>query len=325
MPSIKDVARLAGVSVTTVSRVMNNRGYISEKTRNKVKNAMEELNYHPNEIAKSLFRQKSNIIGLILPDISVNFYSEVTKYIEEILYENGYKLMLCNAYNSKDREKEYINMLQANKVDGIIIGSHTLEIEDYLKVSLPIIALDRNLGDKIPIVCANHGEGGILAANHLIRCGCKNVVQFSGTKDLNSTTNKRHILFEKTMKENNININTIEMELNTFSNEKNEYYINYMFEHYKNVDGVFATDNLAILVIKEAYKRNIKIPEDMKIIGYDGTINSNLFIPKLTTIKQPIKEICVDAVDKLIKLINGEKILVHESNHLVELINGETT
>ena len=106
MANIKDVAKEAGVSVTTVSRVMNDRGYISEKTRKKVYDAMEKIGYHPNEFSKNFFRQKTNIIGLILPDISISFYAEETKYIEEHLYKNGYKLMLCNAYNSKEREKE---------------------------------------------------------------------------------------------------------------------------------------------------------------------------------------------------------------------------
>ena len=265
MANIKDVAKEAGVSVTTVSRVMNDRGYISEKTRKRVYDAMEKIGYHPNELAKNFFRQKTNIIGLILPDISISFYAEETKYIEEHLYKNGYKLMLCNAYNSKEREKEYINMLQRNKVDGIIIGSHTLEIEDYLKIDMPIVALD-----------------------------------------------------------NKVTVHTIEMELNTFSKEQNLHYIDYMFNNYKDIDGVFTTDNMAILVIKECYKRGINIPKDLKIIGYDGTESSELFIPTLTTIKQPIKEICIDVVNKLIKLINNESVRL-ESNHTVTLIEGETT
>lgn len=324
MANIKDVAAEAGVSVTTVSRVMNNRGYISELTKKKVHDAMEKLNYHPNELATNFFRQKTNIIGLILPDISINFYAEETKYIEEHLYKNGYKLMLCNAHSSKEREIEYINMLQRNKVDGIIIGSHTLKIEDYLKIDMPIIALDRYLDKNIPIVSANHTQGGTLAANHLIDCGCKNVVQFSGSNILNSSANKRHIAFEKVMQDNNINVNTIEMELNTFTKEQNLNYIDYMFNNYKNVDGVFATDNLAILIIRECYKRNIKVPEDLKVIGYDGTKNAELFIPTLTTIKQPIKEICIDAVDRLIKLINNENV-DFEKKHQVSLVKGETT
>ena len=281
MANIKDVAKEAGVSVTTVSRVMNDRGYISEKTRKRVYDAMEKIGYHPNELAKNFFRQKTNIIGLILPDISISFYAEETKYI---------------------------NMLQRNKVDGIIIGSHTLEIEDYLKIDMPIVALDRYLGENIPIVSADHIQGGILAANHLINCGCKNVVQFSGTNVLNSSANKRHISFEKVMDDNKVTVHTIEMELNTFSKEQNLHYIDYMFNNYKDIDGVFTTDNMAIL----------------KIIGYDGTESSELFIPTLTTIKQPIKEICIDVVNKLIKLINNESVRL-ESNHTVTLIEGETT
>ena len=205
MANIKDVAKEAGVSVTTVSRVMNNRGYISEKTRKKVYDAIDKINYHPNDLAKNLQQQKTNLIGLILPDISVNFYAEEAKYIEEELYNRGYKLMLCNAYNSSKRENEYINMLQRNKVDGIIIGSHTLEIEDYLKINLPIIALDRYLGENIPVICADHVQGGRLAAKHLIDCGCKNVVQFAGYNKVKLPANKRHLEFTKTMIENNIN------------------------------------------------------------------------------------------------------------------------
>ena len=122
MANIKDVAKEAGVSVTTVSRVMNNRGYISEKTRKKVYDAMEKIWYHPNELAKNFFRQKTNIIGLILPDISISFYAEETKYIEEHLYKNGYKLMLCNAYNSKEREKERVKKERKRKRTGFYGG-----------------------------------------------------------------------------------------------------------------------------------------------------------------------------------------------------------
>lgn len=325
MPNIKDVAKEANVSVTTVSRVMNNRGYISDKTRKKVYDAMERLNYHPNELAKNFSRQKTNLIGLILPDISINFYAEETKYIEQELYKRGYKLMLCNAYNSSGREKEYINMLQRNKVDGIIIGSHTLEIEEYLKIDLPIVALDRYLGDHIPIVSSDHIKGGELAAKHLLECGCKNIVQFAGYSKVKLPANQRHLEFTKIMIDNNINFKTIESKLNMFSNDENIEQVKYMFENYKNVDGVFATDNLAILVIKEAKKRGIRVPEDLKVVGYDGTENAEMFIPTLTTIKQPIKDICKDTVDILIKLINGEKLDIVESIHPVILRKGETT
>ena len=201
MTNIKDVAIKAGVSVSTVSRVMNNRGYISQATKDKVFNAMKDLNYQPNEIAKSLFKKKSNIIGLILPDISTPFYAEETRYIEEELYKLGYKLMLCNAYNSSTREQEYINMLLRNQVDGIIIGSHTLKIEDYLNLNLPIVALDRYLGDDIPVVSADHMEGGKLAALELLNCGCTNILHFSGSSKVPTPSNDRHKSFNDTLEE----------------------------------------------------------------------------------------------------------------------------
>ncbi|MGL5694670.1 MAG: LacI family DNA-binding transcriptional regulator [Peptostreptococcaceae bacterium] len=325
MANIKDVAQEAGVSVTTVSRVMNNRGYISEQTRKKVYDAMEKLKYYPNELAQNLFKQKTNLIGLILPDISINFYAEETKYIEEELYKRGYKLMLCNAYNSSSREQEYINMLLRNKVDGIIIGSHTLEIEDYLKLDLPIVALDRYLGDNIPIISADHVQGGRLAAQHLIDCGCKNIIQFAGYSKVKLPANSRHSEFTKVMIENNMNCKTIEMKLNSFTFEENLDHVNYVFDNYKDIDGIFATDNMGIVVIKEAIKRGINVPKDIKIVGYDGTENSKMFNPTLTTIKQPIREICNCAVDKLIKLIDGEKVEEIDTKFPVELIIGETT
>jgi len=110
MPSLKDVAKRAGVSPTTVSRVLNNRGYISEETRRKVYKAMEELNYQPNEIARALFKKRSYFLGLIIPDISHPFFAEITKYIEYYAYLKGYKVLICNSYLDGHKEKEYIKM-----------------------------------------------------------------------------------------------------------------------------------------------------------------------------------------------------------------------
>lgn len=114
------------MSVTTVSRVLNNRGYISDNIREKVYQAMKELDYQPNEIARSLFRRKSNIIGFILPTVAHPFFGELTSYIEYYAYNQNYKILLCNSHMDKNKERDYIDMLKRNQVDGIIMGSHTL-------------------------------------------------------------------------------------------------------------------------------------------------------------------------------------------------------
>ncbi|AMK50500.1 hypothetical protein LF65_05397 [Clostridium beijerinckii] len=147
MATIKDVAKIAGVTVTTVSRVLNNRGYISEATREKVNAAMEELHYQPNEIARSLFRRKSNLLGLVVPNVSHSFFSELTNYVEFYAYQAGYKVLVCNSYKDSVKEKDYVEMLKRNQVDGIIMGSYTMETSEYLLSGLLIVALDRNFNN----------------------------------------------------------------------------------------------------------------------------------------------------------------------------------
>ena len=316
MTNIKDVAIKAGVSVSTVSRVMNNRGYISQATKDKVFNAMKDLNYQPNEIAKSLFKKKSNIIGLILPDISTPFYAEETRYIEEELYKLGYKLMLCNAYNSSTREQEYINMLLRNQVDGIIIGSHTL----------PIVALDRYLGDDIPIVCSDHIEGGKLAALELLNCGCTNILHFSGSLKVPTPSNDRHKSFNDTLERKNIKVNTVELPINFFSFLDYSSIIQEALDNNPDIDGIFATDTIALATIKELIKRNKNIPNDVKVVGYDGLSICALTYPTLTTIQQPIKDLSKEAVKTLINLINKKDSYIEKKIILpVSLKRGNTT
>jgi family./Bacterial regulatory proteins, lacI family. len=173
MATIKDVAERAGVTVTTVSRVLNNRGYISEKTREKVYEAMKELNYQPNELARSLYRKKSYLIGLLIPSVAHPFFAELTNYIEYYAYQNDYKILLCNSGQDVEKEKEYIDMLKRHQVDGIIIGSHTLKAEQYINVNLPIVAIDRYFSEKIPYVASDNYNGGVLATKLLIQKGCK--------------------------------------------------------------------------------------------------------------------------------------------------------
>jgi LacI family sucrose operon transcriptional repressor len=326
LPNIKDVATHAGVSVTTVSRIMNNRGYISEATRKKVFESIEILNYHPNQMAKSLYTKKSNLIGLILPDVSIPFYAEETKYIEETLYMNDYKLLLCNSSNNSIREKEYISMLQRNQVDGIIIGSHTLELEEYMKVKLPIVALDRYLGKDIPVISADHMQGGYLAANELIRCGCKNVIQFVGNMQLKTPANEKNFAFSEAMKKNNIKCTDIEFPIDFFSFENCIPFISKSLDNNPNIDGIFAVDTIALAVIKELLSRNLKVPDDVKVVGYDGIAIDSILTPTLTTIKQPIRDISNSAVSTLLYLINNHNTIIpNDIKFPLMICQGQTT
>ena len=142
---LTDVAALAGVSPTTVSRVINKKGYLSQKTVTKVNEAMRTLGYKPNNLARSLQGKSAKLIGLIFPNIRNIFYAELIEHLEIELFKHGYKTILCNSEKDPIKEKEYLEMLGANQVDGIISSSHNLGIDDYEKVEAPIVAFDRNL------------------------------------------------------------------------------------------------------------------------------------------------------------------------------------
>ena len=152
MVKLTDVAAKAGCSVTTVSRVINNYGYISQKTRKKVHEAMKELNYQPNSVARSLQGKKTKLIGLIFPDVSNPFFGELVSKIEDQLFKHGYKTILCNAGNDKEKERTYLQMLMANQVDGIIAGAHNLGIEEYFdKGGVTIIEWAEMIEDVLPL------------------------------------------------------------------------------------------------------------------------------------------------------------------------------
>jgi len=325
--NIKDVAQKAGVSVTTVSRVMNNRGSISEKTKEKVHAAMRELNYYPNQVAVNLFKKRTQLVGLIVPDVSHIFYATEIKYIERALYEAGYKLLLCSSEESNMRESEHLDMLQRNKVDGIIIASHTLNLEAYSKVTLPVVALDRYLGKNIPTVSSDHNQGGRLAAEELIRCGCKNVVQIVGYGKVPTPSNERHICFDQILKEAGMTCRTFELPLNAFRFSEYIDFVQEIFMKDNKIDGVFAVDNVICAVCKVAERLNINVPEQLKLVGYDGTEISLMQSKSLTTIEQNIKQIAKITVDTLISMISKTKVFEPET-HIkipVKLIRRETS
>src|SRR5699024_1838626 len=169
------LAKLAGVSLTTVSRVINNYGSLSKKTIYKVHQAMQELNYQPNALARAMQGKPSNFIGLIFPNLTNPFYAELVNELESRLFAKGYKTIIASAAENEQIEHEYLGMLMANQVDGIISGSHNLGIEEYKQVGAPIVSFDRYLAEGIPIVTSDSYSGGRLAADYLVNWGCQNL------------------------------------------------------------------------------------------------------------------------------------------------------
>ena len=300
---LTDVAELAGVSPTTVSRVINKKGYLSEKTVNKVKEAMRQLGYKPNNLARGLQGKSAKLIGLIFPNISNVFYAELIHKLEHELFKAGYKTIICNSEHDADKEREYIEMLEANMVDGIISGSHNLGIDDYNRVTAPIISFDRNLSPDIPVVSSDNYEGGVLAAKTLLKTKAEKIMMITGNDNSNSPTSLRHAGFASVLPQAPI------LNLSSdYSPIRKEMEIKSILQNEKP-DAIFASDDLtAILIMKIARDLGIQIPDQLKVIGYDGTYFIENYYPDLATIQQPLKEIAQVCVDLLLKKIAGKDV-----------------
>lgn len=326
-PKLKDVAKRAGVSPATVSRVLNNRGYLSEKTRLKVDQAMADLNYIPNDLARSLFKQRTKLIGFVFPSTANPFYGELIAHMENICFELGYKVLLCNSSNQPEKEELYVSMLLRNQVDGIINGAHNQGIKEYQQAQLPVVGIDRYLSDSIPVVSSDNYQGGRLATELLVQKGCRSIIHINGPKELETPANKRREAYEDVMKREGRAYKTYEIPVMA-PKQKVASLIKLLFDENPEIDGVFASDDhLAALVLSEAKRRQIDVPGQLKIIGYDGTETMRTILPELTTIQQPIAEIAEKAVHTLIQEIEGRYDLIDQREFVfpVKVIEGETT
>lgn len=325
MAGIKDVAKRAGVGVGTVSRMLNDSGYVAEDTREKIEIAMRELNYTPNELARNLYHKRTGIIAVIVPSVSNPFFVEFVDFVEDELYEAGYKMMLCSTVKESNAELEYLDMLNRHIVDGVITGVHSLDVEEYRKIHKPIVALDRYLGEHIPVVAVNHKEGGRLAAEALINNGCKRILHFRGSTAVESPYHERHYEFERIMREHHIETYTYELEWNRFDSEYYREVVQGVFSQEFDFDGVFAVDWLAIECMNETIRRHLKVPRDVKFVAYDGTFITELVEPKMTAVVQPIERLAKESVRLLCDLIGGKEYRNKQVVLEAELRKGNTT
>lgn len=321
MPTIKDVAKKANVSVATVSRVINNTGYVNHETRKIVEDAIDELGYVPNELARSLFRKKSNIIGLIVPHISTYFFAELIEAIEDHIMEKGYKLMIFNSKDDIEIEKKYINVFSQYNIDGLIIVANTKSARAYMNLKTPIITIDHIIDNSIPSVTSDNVQGGEIAAKRLIETGCKNIIHFRGPSVLITVVDRARGFYQ-VMDEHNIEVQSCDLDFKTPELGLIEQFI----KEHKTVDGIFcSSDIIAMYVISVLKRLDYKVPEDVQVIGYDNIELSEILIPRLTTIAQPINDMGMRTVDNLLALI--EKKELDEIHQLlpVTLIERDTT
>ena len=305
MATMKDVAALAKVGVGTVSRVLNSSGSVKESTRRKVEAAMKELNYIPNAYARGLKMNKTNTVALIIPTIWHPFFSEFAYYVESNLAEHKYKMLLCNSDVSSDKELEYIQMVQENKVDGII-GITYSDLDNFVSSHLPFVTIDRHFKEETVCVTSDNFHAGQLAVEKLVEKGCHKLGYIGTHSRFPTETTKRRNGFEKQAKQSGIPyaiydgqdpVIELKQEIRTF------------FEENPDVDGIFAhTDFIALDILEVLDELKRKVPEEVQIIGCDGIKMEAGRKQFLSTIRQPVDLMAKAAVEKIIQVIDGEPV-----------------
>lgn len=324
MASIRDVAKLAGVSPSTVSRVMNGTANVDDEKRERVMRAIEETGFKPNELARALFKQSSKIIGVIVPNIENPFFNELAKAVEEEAYRNGYKMLLCNSNNNTEKELMNIQMLNQMKADGIIIVTYSDKTGQAIaECELPTVVVDRKLtdGGETAYVESDHYKGGKMAMEHLIQCGCRNIVCLKGPVEL-SSGQQRYYGYQDICKKYGIAEQCIEC---SYDYEDGLEATTELVKKYPDVDGIVAcNDMVAISAYKILTEKGYRIPEDVQLIGFDNIRFSWLFTPELTTVTQPITKMGTLAVQIIIKYGKGLPFQ-KENTFDVTLIERQTT
>jgi len=308
MANIKDVAKYCKVSAMTVSRALNNSTEISQTTKERVLKACEELGYKPNYVAKSLITKKTNMIGLIIPDIANQYYANVSKGVSSYLEAEGYGLMLCNSDRKKSNEKRYLSFLTEGRVDGIIILPVKPHKEDYMDVvnDIPVVMAD-NLAEglKVSFVGNNNYYGGTKIVDHMINQGYRKIGVILGDKK-STASNERFRAYMDVLKKRNIEF---DKNIVTYSKATFEEGFNLAEDLiHKGVDSIFAiNDTVAMGVIKYCYINNIVIPKHLGIAGYDNIEQASMLPVPLTTVDQNDNLLGRTASELLLNQINGDK------------------
>lgn len=314
--SIKDVAREAGVSIATVSRVINNVNVVSSNTKKRVDDAIEKLGYSPNIVAQSLKTQRSRSIGILIPDISSQVYPEIVRGAEDVAQMYDYSIILCNSDFDVDKEKKYIKVMKEKMVDGLLYMSSSLdpEILDYIKLlQLKTILVETSEEDKaLPSVTIDNRRASFDAVNYLLDKGNKKIAYVGIKKDKRNAWARRFDGYEDALKERGIEVDPDLTYYGDLKAQTGYKGINAILEKTK-IDAVFCgSDEIAMGVINGLRDNGLRCPEDVDVMGFNDIIEAAIFYPKITTISQPLYDMGSVSMRMLVKMLKNEPL---DENH----------
>jgi LacI family transcriptional regulator len=309
--TIKEVAIRAGVSPATASRVAGNYGYVSEKNRRKVLAAIQELGYHPNAIARSMVTKSTHTIGLVVTDITNPFFAHLARGVENITWPAGYTLILANTDEDIIREESVVHTLLEKQVDGLILvpasSQPTPYLENLVKQGIPLVLLDRtvyNLG--VDAVMVDNENGAFQAVSHLINLGHQRIGMVIDNLDT-STNAERLAGYRKALQSAGIPVEESLVQSCQYTQQSAFVITSEMLRRQNRPTALFTANNfMTIGVLQAIQQENLKIPEDIALVGFDDLEWIALNYPQITTVAQPVYEMGSVAAQRLLAHLHGD-------------------
>lgn len=309
--TLKDIAEMVGVAESTVSRAINDKPGVGEKTKQEIMEIVRKYNYKPNQLAQGLAKQETHILALFLPGLDTPAYPEIIKNIEAVANDEGYQVVLCNTDNDIQKERAYLNLLERNQIDGAIIVGGELADEHILSTALKgdnLIVLINRLTEEllIPTVLVDNARGAYLATEYLIKQDFKQIGIIMGD-DKDFLEGEKLAGYKEALTDYNLNFRT-DMVISTEGKRKDGYQAFLKMMELNNPPrGFFVTNNLIAVGLVEAIKMGgYLIPDDFSVVGYGESLLTSVVDPPLTVVAEPLAELGKAAANNLIKLINDE-------------------
>lgn len=321
-----DIAEMTGVSIATVSRVLNNNGRFSSETKQKVLSAVNEYNYQVNQSAKSLRTNKTYSIGIIVPDITNEFFARIVRSVETNIIPAGYTVFVCDSNENSEMEESHITSLLAKDVDGIIfISCQKIVKTVFSDLGIPVVYIDRRPEHAGTLISSDNEMGGFLATEELIKSGCNRILCLRD-KNNYSTVKYRFKGYADALKKYGIEFDSSLMLNITVSYSDAKIAITDAVKRGMKFDGIFANNDMCALGAMQALRDlGIKVPDDVKVVGFDGITLTSICNPPMTTILQETEKFGEKAVEALLKLIENPLEKAKVFTIPVELIKRGTT
>lgn len=324
--SMVDIARMSGVSIATVSRVLNKNGRYSAETEKKVMAIVEKYNYAINPNAQGLRTNRTKTIGIIIPDITNEYFSHIVRSVESSVIPMGYNVFVCDSDENIDYETHHISSLQSKGVEGIVYFSARKPGDEVSKEFIvPVVYIDRRPGVDFNFVSSDNENGGFLATEELIKKGCRKIVIIHDV-NLYSTVNKRIQGYIMAHKQYGVEIDDARMVPCRVSYADARDAVRKLIADGIDFDGIFCTtDSMALGALRGLKESGKRVPEDVKLVGFDGITHTEISDPPITTVIQDTDLLGKRSVEVLMDLINGNTSKIHEYTIPVKLsVRGST-